>query len=587
MGFIEYMHSHRKIKILIIVVIVLLVLLLAIPRIVVLVGKSFTGQESLVRSDWSSITGELLVTDEENSISINEADIESDIHVIQLSPLDVSDEDFTYYDESVQQRIEACIANIAEEQNWSIEQPLAILNPYGTGSNGLYLRFNTDLKTQATYTISVEGLEDYTTTASDGFTAEHEFQIIGLVPGCTNTVTITLRGEFGVQRNSTTFTIEMPDTHSGYSTQLDYTEGESDAELSDGLYAMMRTNGYLGYGFFFDNQGVMRYEMILEGFGLDRILEQDDTIITCVSSSKIAQINGLGQVERVYSLDGYELHHDINYGLDGTIVALAEHSDSELVEDLVLEIDLETGEVTELIDFSDLMSDFREEFTRSVEMTDPFFWQEGEWDWIHINSLQFMEDDDSMIISSRETSSIIKVSDIHDDQYVDWIIADPDFWEGTGYEDLVLDQASDFKYQYGQHAVEYAGEGDEDGTYYLYLYDNNYYAISTRDDLSVDLEATVGTDLYSGTESLVYVYLVDENEGTFDLVESFSVPYSSIVSNAQKMDDTENWVVNSGVANVYGEYDEDGTLIREFSYDCDIQGYRTFKYNLVGFWFAE
>ena len=44
-------------------------------------------------------------------------------------------------------------------------------------------------------------------------------------------------------------------------------------------------------------------------------------------------------------------------------------------------------------------------------------------------------------------------------------------------------------------------------------------------------------------------------------------------------------MVNSGVANVFGEYDAGGTQIREFDYDCTMQGYRTFKLDMVGFWF--
>ena len=39
------------------------------------------------------------------------------------------------------------------------------------------------------------------------------------------------------------------------------------------------------------------------------------------------------------------------------------------------------------------------------------------------------------------------------------------------------------------------------------------------------------------------------------------------------------------VDTLFGEYDAGGTLIREFDYDCTMQGYRTFKLDMVGFWF--
>lgn len=46
------------------------------------------------------------------------------------------------------------------------------------------------------------------------------------------------------------------------------------------------------------------------------------------------------------------------------------------------------------------------------------------------------------------------------------------------------------------------------------------------------------------------------------------------------------YVVNSGVAKVFGEYDQDGEMIREFSYESDFQGYRVMKGDFTGYWFA-
>lgn len=300
----------------------------------------------------------------------------------------------------------------------------------------------------------------------------------------------------------------------------------------------MRVNGHLGYGFFFDDDGVMRYEMVLEGFGLDRVLFDGNEIITCVSSSKLARIDGLGRVTQVYSLDGYELHHDIGFGADGEVLALAEHADGENVEDQVLSINLETGEVTNVLDFTELMEPYFD-MTRPVTPTDDFFWQAGEWDWMHLNSLQYMESDDSLIVSSRETSTIIKVKNIHSEPEVDWLAGDERFWEDTPYADLCLTQDGDFVPQYGQHCVELLRSGEEDGVYYLAVYNNNYWSLNSRDDFELDVDDSVGTDLYgTGSEkSQVYVYRIDENARTFSLDDSFDVPYSSIVSNGSACGD--------------------------------------------------
>ncbi len=571
-----------------------LAVLAAAAVIVFVVAKSFVGQESEVRSVWTVDVGEMLGRDETLEVELCEAAVESDLTVIQFVPFELSEEGFTYYDTAVQDRLAQSLdqAKTAPDRDWTADAPLAVLNPFGTGSNGLYLYFETDFPTQVSYTIHVEdsSIPDYTATAAnaDGqeYSQVHEFQMIGLVPGQTNVVTMTMTGSWGNVRQQVTFTITMPEAHSGYPTQLSYTDGDSTAQLSDGLFAMMRTNGYLGYAFFFDNSGVMRYEMVLEGYGLDRIVMDDGDMITCVSSRKLARINALGQVEQVYELGEYELHHDINDSRDGTLVALVDKDGNDSIEDVVIEVDLDTGAVTELLDFSQLMSDYKENETHPVPITGDFFWQAGEWDWLHLNTVQYIEEEDSLIVSSRETSTIIKVEQVHSTPTIAWLAGDPAFWEGTGYEDLCLTPEGDFVFQYGQHSVEYADAGDEDGVYYISLYNNNYWSNSTR-DYEPELDDSVGTGFYSDGDDLswVYVYKIDENAGTFSLESSFSVPYSSIVSNAAPAGEDGNWVVNSGVANVFGEYDSQGDLIREFSYTCTMQGYRTFKPDLTGFWF--
>ena len=270
------MKKHRK-K-LIAAVIIILVLIVAVPVGIIIGGKIFTAQEKVVRTDWTMEVGETVDKNEEYEIEYAQAPVGDNLMALQLVPMDIEEEGFTYYDAGVQERLEGALEGMKDSRQWTATEPLAILNPYGTASNGLYLYFETDRKTQVTYTIHVEddSIPDYTAAAMDAsgenYTKVHEFQMIGLVPGKTNEVTMTIAGSWGKVRQTVKFSVDMPEPQSGYSTLLETTDGESAEELSDGLYAMMRVNGYLGYGFFFDNDGVMRYEMVLEGYGLDRIL---------------------------------------------------------------------------------------------------------------------------------------------------------------------------------------------------------------------------------------------------------------------------------------------------------------------------
>lgn len=583
-------RNWKRLAVILIVAAVALAIL--IPVAVLAVSKLFTAQEHAVRTDWSFETGDVIAELEEWQVDFAEAELGDGLRAIQLVPQDIEEEGFTFYDLEVQQRLDGALQDIkaARGMSWTATTPLAVLNPFGTGSNGLYLYFETEQDTKVTYTIHVEagGISDVTAEAADysgqEYTKRHEFQLIGLVPGERNEVTLTMTGKWGNPRQVVRFSVDMPEPSSGYPTRLEVTEGSSDQPQAEGLFAMMRVNGYLGYGFFFDDDGVMRYEMVLEGYGFDRLLFDGDEILTCVSSSKLARIDGLGRVTQIYTLDGYDLHHDIGYGADGELLALAEEVGGETVEDRLLSIDLETGEVTQLLDFSQLMEPYFE-MTRKVGPTDDFFWQAGEWDWLHLNSLQYMPEDDSLIVSSRETSAIIKVKGLHSQPELDWLAGDGRFWQDTPYAGLCLTQVGDFVPQYGQHCVEYLADGEEDGVYYLAVYNNNYWSLNSR-DFTLEVADSVGTGLYLTDDetSQVYVYRIDENDRTFALEDSFDVPYSSIVSNGSQCGDQGNWVVNSGVAMVFGEYDADGELIREYAYECTMQNYRTFKYEM-NIWF--
>ena len=230
-----------------------------------------------------------------------------------------------------------------------------------------------------------------------------------------------------------------------------------------------------------------------------------------------------------------------------------------------------------------------------MQATDPFgLWSEGEWDWLHLNSLQYDESDNSIIVSSRETSTIIKCA-LGEEPQIVWMAGNPDFWEGTDFAQYSLEAQGDFSYQYGQHDVELMSseevealgfEAPEEGQLYLRVYDNNYYAMSSRDDFQVEVPEDVGTaNMEDGVDSHVYYYLVDENAGTFTLVDSFDLPYSSLVSNAQWRGDS--YTVNNGVHQCFEEYDQQGNLIRQYKYTCTANGYRVMKDDFEGYWFLQ
>ena len=580
------MGKKKKIFIALGAVILLLIVAFVIYKLVV---KQQMDEETAPRESWTTETGELLETNQSQRVRIYQAPGESDLMIYQIQPQDVGNAGFTYYNLKVQERLDMALASLKEEKDYTPEEPLAVWNPYGTGSNGLYLYFEAPgegLTVHYRIHTQEEGIPDFEADANAGTGTEKEFLVIGLVPGTVNELEITLNAADGTEVSSVTYRVEAPKTASGYNVVLEETEGTSRQELTEGLYYTLGIQGYYGHMFLFDNDGVLRYEMLLDGYKPDRVLFDDGEMLLCVSANQIGKVNSLGRVTKLYTLNGYVMHHDYCYGEDGTLLVLATRKNSrdDGVMDRILEVDMETGAVTEIVDLRKMLPDYYST-AKKVTETDPFFWQAGTRDWIHVNTIDYM-DDDSIVLSSRETSTILKIRDLHGEPQLGYLIGDSSYWEGTGYEGYSYEKVGDFADQYGQHTVTVVEEpGMEEGTYYLMMYDNNYYANSTRtDDYEPVLPESVSTDLMGDEKpSHVYWYLVDENAGTYELVNSFDVPYSSIVSSVQIVGD--NYVVNSGVSHVFGEYDSEGNMIRQFEYECTMQGYRVMKDTFEGYWF--
>ena len=549
---------------------------------------------------------------EETEVQTQAASIENEAETV-ICTSDYTDTDYdttwawilsTIYDTDAQ---EAIAEEIEEQKNGqTLSDPLILYNPFGTNSQSLYVYFNTDEEASITYTVSVSDDEaasiedesftagtiaDFTREADDGeMASEHEFVLYGLIPNVTNTVTITATYEDG-SLESTVFECEMCDVLGNEELQLAMEEGTSDAELEDGLYVILGNDSSdIDFIYLYDNDGILRGEIPLADSRSHRFIFEDGLMYFSISKIRLAAMNDIGQIVQTYNIQGdenYQLHHDYISDGEDHLLVLASDLDESTVEDYILFVNQETGEIDSVIDMGDLMASYKEQALEyhyanvdEDEETANFDDEEGV-DWLHINSIQWMGND-SILLSSRETSSIIKVSDVYGTPEIEYIISSEDYWEDTEYADLVLSKEGDFTVQGGQHCIEYIEDDSlEEGQYYIAMFNNNIGISSgTTSDFdysSVGLTNATGISDEEDVYSYYYKYLVDENEGTFELVESIALPYSGFVSSVQTLE--SNVVADSGLLGVFGEYDEDGELICQFTMEIEEVLYRVFKYD--------
>lgn len=516
-------------------------------------------------------------------ISFVLSDISDEVYQVEMDE-DVDSEVDTF-SENYQVIVDNKIRDLMIEP-YSFEEPFLMIDPYNTNTTAINIYFEDEGVVEYTVHVEDDSIPDYTNTLYQT-KVENNYgsSIIGLVAGYENEVHMTLTLEDGtVKENDFVFNMKNIKNSGNVSTTLEVEEGNSVSSLEDGLYAVLgHDKNYNADIYLYDNNGVLRSELNLEDYRADRIIfTDDDSIIYSSNEDELIKVNSLGKIEQTYYLGDYEMHHDYRYNEDHErLLILASKKESETIEDCIISLNLRDGSVKEIIDMKDLLPEMYKKAFHPEEND----YGGSELDWVHLNSIDFI-DEDSIVVSSRELSSVIAIDNIYDEPTIRYILSVPEMYEGTSYSDLVYQKNGDFTASTGQHSVVYEEDDSlPEGSYYLYMYNNNYGGSATLPDFDFTIYFPGVGNYQEGEASYYYQYLVNETDKTFTLVKKIPVDYSSIVSSTQELGD--NIITSSGLSHLYAEYDQDGDLIRKFKYTSKKFAYRVFKYDFNDFWFEE
>ena len=413
---------------------------------------------------------------------------------------------------------------------YTVDNPNVILNPYGNSPLTALILFETEAEVSPTVTI-VGKDENTTFTHTFNASQEHLLSIYGLYADYNNEVII----EYEVDGETISKTVniqteELPDDF------ILPTRVEADKEnLDNQLYFFTPSSS--GYTCAYDVNGDVRW--YLTNYALWKIdrLENGHLLVSTERlvnppyyMTGLYEMDLLGKIYVEYSLPG-GYHHDYYEMENGNLLIASDdfNNSKGTVEDYIVELDRETGEIVKTFDLKNVlnMSD-----GKSENWTD--------YDWFHNNSVWYDENTNSITLSGRHQDAVINID--YETGELNWIIGDPTNWSEEYQKYFFTPIGDDFEWQWSQHAAMITPEG------YVFILDNG------NNKSKIKEEYVPASESYTRG----VMYKIDTDNMTIEQIwqygkERGSDYYSPYISDVDYLDANHYIVHSGGIAYKDGE----------------------------------
>ncbi len=340
-----------------------------------------------------------------------------------------------------------------------------ILNPFEKNPLTALAKIETPIKGLFNVIVSGKGTDGVSIGKSfNDYGYAHELPILGLYQNYLNQVQFVFTNQNGQVRTSQTLSLQTDAIPTNPTIKINKNNLGSDY---NGLFII--TSLRLG----FDQLGEVRWCYTPDSsphFSFLQKLANGNMLGVSPDGFKITELSMIGQSIKTYNVPN-GLHHDVIELPSGNLLVASNSNNGISVEDLVVEIDRRNGSVVKSWDLNTILDPKRKTLPDAQSN-----------DWFHMNSLFYDATDNSIIISGRSQSAVVKID--YASGNLKWIIGNPNFWNDSfsGYLFTPVDatgtkmdvSGQDF-WAYGQHTAKRLQNGNiimyDDGDYRGY-YDN-------------------------------------------------------------------------------------------------------------------
>lgn len=404
-------------------------------------------------------------------------------------------------------------------EGYTIDNPNIIINPYGNSPLTALIIFETEELEKIKVTI--KGKNEYTTISHE-FKEDtiHHLPIYGLYADYNNEIVIETKD------SSYTYylkTLALPDEitiPTVLNNDINYAHNQM-------YFLSLATIGYsVGYDF----DGEIRYYLKYDNaanWGLRELSDGYYTIgtdrlnNTPYYNTGLYKIDLLGKVYQEINVpDGY--HHSVFEMPNGNLLIANNNYDNNSVEDNIIEIDKNTGEVVKSINLKDILP---------IDQGKSENWTNE--DWFHNNSVYYSDKTNELLVSGRHLDIVVSID--YDSLKINYIIGDNQgFSEEMQKYFLTPTNNEEFIWNYSQHAAMILENGD------YFIFDNGNNRSKNKDEY---LSAT-------NNYSRGVIYNINKEDMTIKQVYQFgkelgSSFYSPYVGDVDELGNN-HYIIHSG-----------------------------------------
>ena len=409
-------------------------------------------------------------------------------------------------------------------QGYTLESPNVVLNPYGNSPLTALVMFTTDEETEVEVTIKGKD-KNSTFTHTFESAKEHYLPIYGLYANKENEVILKVGEE---SKNLKIKTEALPDNMS-----LPTSVTAKKDKLGNDLYFFTPSSS--GYTVAYDVNGDVRW--YLTNYALWKVdrLENGNLLLSTerlVNSpyymTGMYEMTLLGKIVKEYSLPG-GYHHDYYEMPNGNFLVASDNFSSGTVEDYIVEMDRNTGEIVKTFDLTKILN---KEDGKSENWT--------QYDWFHNNAVWYDEKTNSITLSGRHMDAVINLD--YETGKLNWIIGDSTNWSEEYQKYFFTPVGDDFEWQWSQHAAMITPEG------YVFILDNG------NNKSKIESEYVPASKSYTRG----VMYKIDTENMTIEQIweygkERGSSFYSPYISDVDYLDKNHYIVHSGGIVSVDGK----------------------------------